>query len=389
MSTNRYLNYQRNYMASIKFDRFALPPKLTINDLPAQLFATILSHALSDRRDGFIPSILNTAKMFRKTLTTRPAPGYLLVNKRFSRIGKQVWLQTDFSHVYIDSWTPLHKGLVASASTMSFVVLTLDIRGGDRALNEKLVPSAFRAKLRGLLHEMKNLESGPCLRDYHEQLLRRQSQAGSQHCQHSLPRRRISLCRSFPPNVMDPTTAYLDESEPLLKIPIWRGCAATRTSAKSAWMPATIEKQPEEEQEVRSAEEDEALTQLLKDRMKDVPWVKDAVRVRKRQQKAQEKKKGANSLVFYGNKLQILSALSGHIFISYTSLHCYSLSKSLLTLAHLSGRIAIWKQLTHTVSSLSITPGSGRLCSKDTNRIGCGRRPRCLANVPIQSSNQA
>ncbi|KAH0155602.1 hypothetical protein KCU67_g8639, partial [Aureobasidium melanogenum] len=91
-----------------------------------------------------------------------------------------------------------------------------------------------------------------------------------------------------------PTTAYLDESEPLLKIPIWRGCAATRKSAEGAWMPVMIEKQPEEQQEVRSAEEDEALTQLLKDRMKDVPWVKDAVRVRKRQRKAQEKKKGAD-----------------------------------------------------------------------------------------------
>ncbi|KAH0151092.1 hypothetical protein KCU67_g10400, partial [Aureobasidium melanogenum] len=158
MSTDRYLDYQRNYMTSSKFDRLALPPKLTINNLPTQLFATILSHALSERRDGFIPSILNTAKMFKKTSTARPAPRYLLVNKRFSRIGKQVWLQTDFSHVYINSWTPLHKGLISSASTMSFVVLSLDIRRGDRAFNEKLVPSAFGAKLRELLHEMKNLE---------------------------------------------------------------------------------------------------------------------------------------------------------------------------------------------------------------------------------------
>ncbi|KAG9606287.1 hypothetical protein KCU77_g201, partial [Aureobasidium melanogenum] len=326
MSTNRYLNYQRNYMASIKFDRFALPPKLTINDLPAQLFATILSHALSDRRDGFIPSILNTAKMFRKTLTTRPAPGYLLVNKRFSRIGKQVWLQTDFSHVYIDSWTPLHKGLVASASTMSFVVLTLDIRGGDRALNEKLVPSAFRAKLRGLLHEMKNLEvlmvrvwhgigslapvSEIIMNNFSGVRVKQAVNIASilfleggvdrdRGCPGLLSdyyiKNFMSHLLHLPmKKIPKPTTAYLDESEPLLKIPIWRGCAATRTSAKSAWMPATIEKQPEEEQEVRSAEEDEALTQLLKDRMKDVPWVKDAVRVRKRQQKAQEKKKGAS-----------------------------------------------------------------------------------------------
>lgn len=158
MSTNRYLDYQRGYTAATKFDRLALPPKVTITDLPKVIFATILSHALPDRRDGFIPSILNTAKMFKKTSTARPAPRYLLVNKEFSRIGKQVWLQSDFSHVYINSCAPLHKDLIASASTMSFVVLTLDIRRGERALNQKLVPSALGAKLRELLREMKNLE---------------------------------------------------------------------------------------------------------------------------------------------------------------------------------------------------------------------------------------
>lgn len=56
-------------------------------------------------------------------------------------------------------------------------------------------------------------------------------------------------------------------------------------------MPAKVERQPEEGQEVRSAEEDEVLNRLLKARMRNVPWVKDAVRARERQQKAQEKKK--------------------------------------------------------------------------------------------------
>lgn len=158
MSTNRYLDYQKERMRFIKFDRLAHPPKLTINDLPNIFLANILSHALPDRRDGFIPSIMNTARMFKKTSTARPCPRYLTVNKRFSRIGKQVWLQTDFNHVYINSWTPLHKGLIASTSQMSFVVLSLDIRRGDRALNQKLVPSAPGAKLRELSHEMKNLE---------------------------------------------------------------------------------------------------------------------------------------------------------------------------------------------------------------------------------------
>ncbi|KAH0384083.1 hypothetical protein KCU92_g4788, partial [Aureobasidium melanogenum] len=323
MSTNRYLDYQRNYMTSIKFDRLALPSKLTINNLPTQLFATILSHALSERRDGFIPSILNTAKMFKKTSTARPAPKYLLVNKRFSRIGKQVWLQTDFSHVYINSWTPLHKGLISSASTMSFVVLSLDIRRGDRALNEKLVPSAFGAKLRELLHEMKNLEVlmvrvwhgigslGPVseiiMNNFSGVRVKQAVNIASiLSLEGGVDRDRgcpgllsVYYIKNFMSHLLHmpmkkipkPTTAYLDESEPLLKIPIWRGCAATRKSAEGAWMPVMIEKQPEEQQEVRSAEEDEALTQLLKDRMKDVPWVKDAVRVRKRQQKAQEKKK--------------------------------------------------------------------------------------------------
>jgi hypothetical protein len=36
--------------------------------------------------------------------------------------------------------------------------LTLDIRRGERSLGEKLVPSAFGAKLRELLHEMNNLQ---------------------------------------------------------------------------------------------------------------------------------------------------------------------------------------------------------------------------------------
>lgn len=55
-------------------------------------------------------------------------------------------------------------------------------------------------------------------------------------------------------------------------------------------MPSIFEKKTEEKQEASTEEDDEALTQLLKERMKNVPWVKDAVRARKRQQGAQEKK---------------------------------------------------------------------------------------------------
>ncbi|KAG9652948.1 hypothetical protein KCV04_g52, partial [Aureobasidium melanogenum] len=300
MSTNHYLDYQRDHMASIKFDRLALPLELTINDLPTQLFATVLSHALSDRRNGFLPSILNTAKMFKKTSTARPAPTYLLVNKRFSRIGKQVWLQTDFSHIYINSWAPLHRGLIASASKMSFVSLSLDIRRGERALNEKLVPSALGAKLRELLHEMKNLEvlmvrvwhgigslapvSEIIMNNFSGVRVKQAVNIASILCLEG----GVDQDRGCPGLLSDyyiknfmshllhlpmkripkPTTAYLDESEPLLKIPIWRGCAATRKSAEGAWMPVMIEKQPEEEQEVRSAEEDEALTQLVKERVR-------------------------------------------------------------------------------------------------------------------------
>ncbi|KAG9665341.1 hypothetical protein KCU64_g11, partial [Aureobasidium melanogenum] len=349
MSTNRYIDYQRNYMASIKFDRLALPPKLTINDLPTLLFATILSHALPERRDGFIPSILNTAKMFKKTSTARPTPGYLLVNKRFSRIGRQVWLQTDFSHVYINSWAPLHKGLISSASTMSFVVLSLDIRRGDRALNEKLVPSAFGAKLRELLHEMKNLEvlmirvwhgigslapvSEIIMNNFSGVRVRQAVNIASiLSLEGGVDHDRVTLCRPFPRNVIDPTnptTAYLDESEPLLKIPIWRGCAATRRSAQGSWMPAKVERQPEEGQEVRSAEEDEALNRLLKARMRNVPWVKDAVRARERQQKAQEKKKkkkGAGEEKSEGNG-NVLGSLWTHlhnlqVFAFYLRIMC-------------------------------------------------------------------
>jgi hypothetical protein len=37
--------------------------------------------------------------------------------------------------------------------------------------------------------------------------------------------------------VPKPTTAYLDESEPILKIPLWRGCAAAHESVNNAWVP--------------------------------------------------------------------------------------------------------------------------------------------------------
>lgn len=93
--------------------------------------------------------------------------------------------------------------------------------------------------------------------------------------------------------VPKPTTAYLDDSESLLKIPIWRGCAATRKSAKDLWMPAImgdIESQPESKKETRSAEEEEAFTQLVKESIKDVPWVKAAARAVERQEKAKKKK---------------------------------------------------------------------------------------------------
>jgi len=65
---------------------------------------------------------------------------------------------SDFCHVYVISCAPLHRGLISSASDFPFVVMTLDIRRGERSLGEKLVSSAFGAKLRELLHEMKSLE---------------------------------------------------------------------------------------------------------------------------------------------------------------------------------------------------------------------------------------
>jgi len=61
--------------------------------------ATIFSHALSRRRDGFLSSIMNTAKMNKKTTHARPAPKFLLVNKKCHRGGKQVWLTTKLCHI--------------------------------------------------------------------------------------------------------------------------------------------------------------------------------------------------------------------------------------------------------------------------------------------------
>jgi hypothetical protein len=86
---------------------------------------------------------MNTARMFKSSATARPTPDFLLVNKNFNLVGKQVWAQTDFCHVYMNSWTPLPRGLVSSISSFPFIVMTLDIRRGERALGEKLVPSAL------------------------------------------------------------------------------------------------------------------------------------------------------------------------------------------------------------------------------------------------------
>lgn len=94
-------------------------------------------------------------------------------------------------------------------------------------------------------------------------------------------------------DITEPATVYLDESEPALKIPIWRACAATRTTDEGAWMPAAmgqVESEADKEKEARSAEEDEALTQLFKASMKEVPWVKAAMRAGKRKGKAEKKK---------------------------------------------------------------------------------------------------
>jgi hypothetical protein len=154
-----YLNYQVKTWMSGSLAHFDTSSKrLCLNDLHESLLTTILSHALPERRPGFIPSIMNTAKIFTKTASARPPPSFLLVNKKFLHVGKQVWSKTDFAHVYINSWTPLHRGLISSIGDFPFVCLTLDIRRGERALGEKLVPSAFGAKLRDLLKEMKSVE---------------------------------------------------------------------------------------------------------------------------------------------------------------------------------------------------------------------------------------
>jgi hypothetical protein len=117
--------------------------KPSLNNLSESLLATVLSHALPERRPGLTSSIMNTARMFKRTTTARPISNFLLVNKKFNRVGQQVWAQTDFCHVYMNSWTPLPRGLVSSISSFPLVVMALDIRRGDRSLSENLVSSAL------------------------------------------------------------------------------------------------------------------------------------------------------------------------------------------------------------------------------------------------------
>jgi hypothetical protein len=58
----------------------------------------------------------------------------------------------------MNSWTPLYRGLVSSISSFLFVVMTLDIRRGERTPGEKLVPSAFGAEMREPVNELKHLD---------------------------------------------------------------------------------------------------------------------------------------------------------------------------------------------------------------------------------------
>jgi hypothetical protein len=93
-------------------------------------------------------------------------------------------------------------------------------------------------------------------------------------------------------DVPKPTTACLDDSEPLLKIPIWRGCAAAHDRVKSAWLPAVEEgmkSKDKQQDDSRSAQEEESMSQTFKENMMDIPWVAAAARAAKRQEKAKNK----------------------------------------------------------------------------------------------------
>ena len=345
------------------FDRLTLPPRIpTLNGLPDPLLATILSHALPLRRDGFINSIMNTARMNKKTTSARPAPNFMLVNKKFHRVGKHVWLKTDFCHIYMNSWAPLHRGLISCASELPFVVMTLDIRRGERILGEKLVPSAFGAKLRELLHEMKHLEV-LLIRVWHglgslgpvSEIIMNNfsgvrvgqavniasivltangidedrgcpgllSESYMENCVSHLLRKSpdLLLLRDLTDESIDmplkdvpkSTTAYLDDSEPLLRIPIWRGCSAALETADSVWLPALKEpgelkkdKDDAEEEkgegEIRAAEDDEARAQAFMDHMMDIPWVAAAARAAKRQEKVRQKRDKKEKKRYAGEK---------------------------------------------------------------------------------------
>jgi hypothetical protein len=94
--------------------------------------------------------------------------------------------------------------------------------------------------------------------------------------------------------VPKPTTAYLDDSEPLLKIPIWRGCAAAHESVNSTWLPAVEEPAKSKDKEKEgglSAEEEEAFAQEFKEKMMDIPWVGAAARAAQRQEKVKNKQR--------------------------------------------------------------------------------------------------
>ncbi|KAH0285084.1 hypothetical protein M436DRAFT_86021 [Aureobasidium namibiae CBS 147.97] len=349
MSSKYFVKCQLRIRLGEDLERLTLEPRIpTLNGLPEPLPATILSHALSRRRDGFLTSIMTTAKMNTKTTSARPCPNFLLVNKKFHRVGKQVWLTTDFCHIYVNSWTPLHRGLISSARDFPFLVMTIDIRRGERSLGEKLIPSAFGAKLRESLQEMKSLEV-LLIRVWHGlgslgpvseiimnnftgvkvgQAVNIASIVNTSHCidgdrgcpgllSESYMENFVSHFLHLPlKDIPKPTTAYLDDTEPLLKIPIWRGYSAALETVDSVWLPAVkepgeeqdevaIKNKDEKEENEEGAEKDETMAESFRDSMMNIPWVKAAARAAKRQQKAgkkKQKKEKKNKKISVGEK---------------------------------------------------------------------------------------
>jgi hypothetical protein len=153
-----YLAYQEERMLISPFYAPVQSSKLTFLDLPEYILSYIFYLAMEPRDEGLMHKISAGNDMIRQTRNCIPMPKFLLINKYLDAFVRHVWLHQQYTHIYLNSWNDLHPGLLACTDDLTLVAITLDVRQGVREAGQKLVPSAFCAKIRSLVSNMKSID---------------------------------------------------------------------------------------------------------------------------------------------------------------------------------------------------------------------------------------